>query len=598
VVIGLLFVFLAVFTKESAVVWPIICLVMTVFFAYDKQIISENKILSIIEQLKTLISIFFALRWLVLALIAIIIFYFVTRYNKLGSLTAIAGGIEQAPSLIDALIKFVGYTLLALQIPSSITPAYMTQGIQSLSWIEIAFRLFLFFTALWSLWNGWRKSWIATFTMLVCFISAFIPIIKVSRNAPNYGDMMAILLAIALCLGFQAIKERTSPLINTILSVLIIISLFVVSAFFSSRYIYNFDMWLAKSQGYTRAALADYSSAEGPSEDAQIIGVSGVFSRESSWSLFHNSSLFGSGFIVNLDLPKEKFVLNSEKPFKNEKLMFIDFYPGNQARKLGAYPFPGFGRLYTAYFPSGVTRKVLESNDGIFNIKGYKVIRIECDNAYHKPFDVTFKFLTESELLRGVDSAMNINPKPDKLVLEFVAPANAVRLQLNDGNGVGCHSPKVSGYSAFDLSSFSYTITINASPRFENVTDWQGQANKSLKGNGVIVGPGVENANVLGQHVQVKALEPLKINAYASSMNNSKAMGRLQINWYGPNNQFISSSLKVIEVSSEVKAYENYVTAPAGTIAGYLYVTPHGPKDIIHYSEMYLLGIQQNSEKK
>ena len=597
--IGTVFlVFLAVFTKESAVAWPIICVLMAVYFSNDNQIISDKKPLSFFDQTKCLIHIFYTFRWLAFALITLTLLYFSTRYIKLGSITAIAGGIEQTPSLVDALIKLGGFTLLALQVPSPAIPGFMTLSLQNMGGVEIIFRVFLFISALWSLWAGWRKSRVATSILFVAFVFAFLPIIKVSRNAPYYGDLMAIPLAIALGIGFEAIRGRVSRLTHVIVSVLVIISLIVAGAFFAGRYVYNPDMWIARSQGFVRSALADFSSAEGANEAMQIVGASGMFSPEQNWALNHNSRLFGAAFIVNLGIPKEKFVLNSEKLLHNDKVMFIDFYPDMHSRKVGAYPLPGYGRLTTAYFPSGFIRKVLKNSEGIFNIKSYKVIRLECDNPFQKPFEVEFESHPESKLLRLVDSAMNINLTPDRLVLEFVAPPNADSLVLLDDAGNGCRSPKVSGYLSLDPSSLRYTSTINASPRFEKDSDWKGKLTKSPLGLGVVVGPGPDNPNVLLQRFTVKPFDMFKIVARASSVSNQAATGRLQINWIGSNEQFISSSGKAIEVTKDEKVFETYVVAPAGAIAGYLYVVPHSPNDVVRYTEMRLLGTDQDNENE
>lgn len=594
----LLFVFLAVFTKESAVVWPVICLLMAVYLTNDARTIHDKKPLPFTDQLKSLTSTIFAFWGLALALVAIIFLYLVTRYLKLGSLTAIAGGIEQTPSLVDALIKFGGYTLLMLQVPNPVIPAYMAQSLENLGRMEIAIRLLLLITAFWALWAGWRRSQLATLTLLATFFLAFLPIIKVSRNAPYYGDLMAIPLAIALGLGFEAIKERVSRPTNVIMATFVIASLFVVSTFFTSHYVYNSDLWLAKSQGFVRSALSDFSSAEGAMEAARIVGTSGIFSPEQNWSLNYSTGLFGAAFIVNLGLPKEKFILNSDKLIQNDNVIFIDFQPDMHPRKVGAYRLPGYGRLTTAYFPSGLIRKALESSDGIFIIKGYKVIRLTCDNPFQKPFDIAFKSLPESELLRRVDSAMNINSTPDKLVLEFVAPPNAVSLRLLGDEGAGCQSPKVSGYSPLDPSSLHNMMTINASPRFENDSDWKGKPTKIPQVVGVIVGPGPDNRNVLSQRIPIKPFEPLKIVARASSVDKPTATGRLQINWLGSNDEFISSSGKAIEVAKQEKVFETYVVPPAGAIAGYFYVAPHTPDDVVHYTEMRLLGVRQGSEGK
>ena len=591
---ALFLVFLVVFTKESAVVWPFIFLLMAIYFAIesDQQATLDKSPLSLLGCLKLQFVNLFTARWLILALISIVVLYFATRYIKLGSLTAIAGGIEQAPSIGDALFKFGGYSLLSMQIPNAAIPPYMTQGLWSLGWVEITIRLLLLISALWAIWSCWQKSRLFTITILAAFLLAFLPIIKVSRNAPYYGDLMVIPLAIALAFGFEAIKGKIRANVYTIISILIIASLFITGGFFASRYIYNADMWLARTQGFARSALSDFSSAEGATEAKQIVGTSGMFSPEQRWALNHNPALFGSAFIVNLGIPKERFVVNSEKLLQNDKVLFVDFNVDMHPRKVGAYPLPGYGRLITAYFPTGFIRKALQSADGTFNISGSKVIRLECDNPFQKPFDVVFKSYPESELSRRVDEAMSISSSPDRMVLEFVAPSNAVSLRLVSDAGGGCLSPKAIGYFPFDPSSLNYSTIINASPRFEKDSDWNGKMARNPQGAGVVVGPGADNPNVLSQRVPVKPFEPLKIVARASSVHNSNATGRLQINWVGKDDQFISSSGRSIVVGRDEQSYETFVVAPANAMAGILYVTPHAPDDIVQYTEMKLLRVQ------
>ena len=82
--------------------------------------------------------------------------------------------------------------------------------------------------------------------------------------------------------------------------------------------------------------------------------------------------------------------------------------------------------------------------------------------------------------------------------------------------------------------------------------------------------------------------------ARAGSVGTPNASGRMQINWLGPRDEFISSSGKTFTVSDKVQEFATHVIPPPGITAGLLYVTPHAPEDIVRYTEMRVLGENQN----
>ncbi len=132
--------------------------------------------------------------------------------------------------------------------------------------------------------------------------------------------------------------------------------------------------------------------------------------------------------------------------------------------------------------------------------------------------------------------------------------------------------------------SADFSVTLNAAPMFESAKGW-GRENPG----GAVVGPGAENKNVLAQRVGVYPGEPLKIVAQAASVGQPTGFGRLQINWVDGQEHPIGAAGKEIPLTSDAKRFEMLVTPPAGAAAGYLYVSPHGPQDVIRYTEMRLL---------
>jgi hypothetical protein len=135
------------------------------------------------------------------------------------------------------------------------------------------------------------------------------------------------------------------------------------------------------------------------------------------------------------------------------------------------------------------------------------------------------------------------------------------------------------------------TVQINRSPLFESPEGWgPGFAKAVGHGRGVVVGPGGLNRNVFAQSFPTKAGEPYKIVTRASSVGKTNARGRFQVNWTDPEGRFISSSIKAFGVTPEEKTFETNVNAPDGAVSGTLYVVGDGPKDVVRYTEMRLLG--------
>lgn len=135
------------------------------------------------------------------------------------------------------------------------------------------------------------------------------------------------------------------------------------------------------------------------------------------------------------------------------------------------------------------------------------------------------------------------------------------------------------------------TTQINSAPLFDSQQSWGGGYVKAKgEGRGVVVGPGAGNPNVFAQIFPAKPNEPFKVVARASSVDKPKAMGRIQINWTGPEGKFISVSSQAFEVTPVEQTFEYYVAAPPDAVGGTLYVVADGEESVVRYTEMRLLG--------
>lgn len=130
---------------------------------------------------------------------------------------------------------------------------------------------------------------------------------------------------------------------------------------------------------------------------------------------------------------------------------------------------------------------------------------------------------------------------------------------------------------------------VNSSPLFDSPDGWGERfANASGHGDGVVVGPGTDNQNVLGQQFQTQPGQFFRVVARASSVDAPTALGCFQINWTGPEGAFLSASIKQFEVTPTERQVQHRIRAPENAAGGILYVAPGGAADVVRYTEMSL----------
>lgn len=440
--------FLVVFTKESAILWPGFMVFAILFY---ESIATKQR-----KNFQSLIMncIYWSLQaakkniFLIFGLFAVAILYLYTRYVKLGSLTYVAAGIGQSISFFDSIRKFFGYLLFAIGIPTNIFEPYISVPIVHMNGYEIIFRLFLAIFFLFAFIHSWKKSRSFCVFIGIMIVCTFLPIIKVARNSPYYGDLMSLPFAMIVGVGFDFFRrcwgEKTF-LVFFFTGVLLLIS---SGAIISYRYTNDPDMWLARSQGYARAAISDFSSAEGSLfTNSSIVGVSGMHYPEPNWAISGNESIFGSGLITNLGV-NPKRIINNVKHLQNfTNTIFIDFLPELNPRKVGPPPLMGYGKLISAYFPCNFKRVLLlRANDGRFIIKDAKVVRITCKNSFNSSFAFYFEFPDGSVLKKTISKELNVSPQDGLFVLEFVAPPNSTSFYITPSNNMFYKNIFVEGY--------------------------------------------------------------------------------------------------------------------------------------------------------
>lgn len=144
-------------------------------------------------------------------------------------------------------------------------------------------------------------------------------------------------------------------------------------------------------------------------------------------------------------------------------------------------------------------------------------------------------------------------------------------------------------FKVADAAQFSNLLT--HSPDFSNPNDWSGALEHPAElSYGAVTGPGPDNSNVVSQRFAVPSESKLRISATASSVNSDAAQGRLQVNWLTANDEFISTSLSVINVSQSEQRFQRTILPPKNAKWGIVYASPNGQSDTIKYTEMKVLG--------
>ncbi|MCT7606965.1 hypothetical protein N5U27_10725 [Aliarcobacter butzleri] len=570
-----LFTFLTIFTKESAMFFSFSVILLYIYFInYKNTFTFKNNIYVTINICKKK-YLFFTM------LIFISILYLYTRYLKLGSIFAVVA-VGQEATLSDSFFKLLAYLLHILYVPINILPNYMILPLSDLSVNQIILKIIIFLFFILFIYKFVKEKY---FDFLLLFFSAlmlFVPIIKASRNAPYYSDLMILPFSIIIGMGFFYFSKNFKNIYTKILIGLITILLLLNSMFFQKDYLTNPSLWLTNAQGIGRAVLSDFSYIK--TENFTYVGTSGVRQNESIfWILNQHSGddYFGSIFAKNFNLPIDRFIRSSEQITKNTNIAFIDFIDSNQPRKLSSSPLPGFGRLLFTKFDNGFVKEKLENIHSSYNINNSKVVRIECKN---KILDkTTIDFINSNNVItREINSFNNLSKEQTNSFFEFVTNNEYKILEVNENFDDICIGKSVYIYKDINIYKEQFDTIINKSPDFQDKTPWIGNVNYDVNDNSVIVGPGTDNKSVLIQNINVDELTAYKITADIASLS-EKSQARLQINWHDKNGDFINTSIEVINPEKSFKAYNKIFVAPKNAQLAVLYVTPHKDKDIVKY---------------
>ena len=137
--------------------------------------------------------------------------YLITRYLKLGSLFTAGAGIDTTITLKQSIVKVVGYFLCAFNIPSRAFYAYVCPQIDNKYPVLMMILLLAPLMAIVNFIIAIRKKeykWICFATYIIMYLIMILPVLKVSRNATYYGDVLTPFVILGTITLFDGCGEK------------------------------------------------------------------------------------------------------------------------------------------------------------------------------------------------------------------------------------------------------------------------------------------------------------------------------------------------------------------------------------------------------
>ncbi|MFR4981106.1 MAG: glycosyltransferase family 39 protein [Clostridium neonatale] len=296
--------FLAVFTKESAVVLGIaMSFYIIVKSFYKKRRLEKSDILYVILQG------------------VVILIYFITRYNKLGGFFEIAGGIESNIRIKDILIKLVGYFFLMFDIPNKAIPPYMIGYLDrvniliAISIVILCFTIIIYGIKLIASNSLARIDIIISIVMYCILISTTF---KVNRNSSYYADIAMI----SMLLYLSIIGMKNKVIYKCILPAYTVICI-VSSYSLINSMISDYNWYLSKSTNEANI-LRDQIKEYIPSK--RKIYQASSFLKNSDDSFTFNHGEIGSFMKYNIYRESTVMMYNEQSVNKfDEDSIIIDY---------------------------------------------------------------------------------------------------------------------------------------------------------------------------------------------------------------------------------------------------------------------------------
>lgn len=317
----LIFTFIAMYTKESALTLGI----ALSWYVLVKDICENKRV--------TKSTIFFGLSQIVILSI-----YLLSRYMKLGSLFAVAGGIDAGESITFKLIleKIIGYFYYALNIPNKCLPGYMcvymNNKLVAISIFMLLIPIYMFYKVIFMIKTKDKKG-IDCLLYFSMYLLLIIPVFKTTRNAPYYGDIFILfILLMVLTICNTNVKHDKAYLI-VFLSVYILV--FAVNIYDSVKEDSTYYLSVISNKGMM--LKQELSEIKEDIKTEKVLLSSNWLRNDNDYFIYNHNGM-GSFYKFNIDISKEVDIIQSSNI--NENSTVIDYFKQVENDDLIIFTFP------------------------------------------------------------------------------------------------------------------------------------------------------------------------------------------------------------------------------------------------------------------
>lgn len=351
----------------------------------------------------------------------ILVVYLITRYIKLGSLFTAAAGIDAGNiSLIESIKKTIGYYFLLFNIPNEVIPNYMCVNIDNnLTWLgillcgmPIALLICFFIMVL----KRNSKS-VNILTYMVMYFLLILPVFKVSRNAPYYGDIFAIFVILSIITVFDIDKKKNKIVLSVFL--MAYLTIFITNMYSSVK---PGSMYYLSTQSNEAMKLRDklLEKKDDISTKRVLLSDSWLKNNDDNFTYHHNYyNELGSFYKFNIDNSKEIDMVSAENIFSDATI--IDFYMNHDDGKMKVFLYPDRNNKIVR------VKYDKESNENLsvgFLYKGY---------YYSNNFDMNFEkqFDSDNYLYFVIPKECDMDVDGQECIVEYMEPSYLTDREVN-----------------------------------------------------------------------------------------------------------------------------------------------------------------------
>lgn len=319
--LALIFTFITIYIKESA---------LTIGIALSWYILG-NDIYK--NKRVTKISVIFGVFQIIILGI-----YLISRYNKLGNLFVVAGGIDVGERITFKLVleKIIGYFYYSFNIPNKFLPAYMCININyklvGISFFMLLIPIYILYRVIFMI-KIKDKRGLDSLLYLGMFLILIIPVCKTTRNAPYYGDIFVLFVLLTILTVFNLGKKQNYMFLMIFLSIYILI--FGVNIYDSIKKDSSYYLSMTSNESMLLKNKLNYIKDDIGSEKVLL---SSNWIRNGDYYFIYNHNGMGSFYKYNIDFNKEVDIAQSNNI--NNNVTIVDYFKEVEDNDLQIFIFP------------------------------------------------------------------------------------------------------------------------------------------------------------------------------------------------------------------------------------------------------------------